>query len=115
MSEIERLRVKAWKKTGRSLRWNLLREVLAVISLRWLTLSQVQDIMVGLQGLTHGKTLTLLSELERAGYAQQARDDEDKIWKYASTPRGAKWWLPKGDPGAIPAEIVEAVMTTDSA
>jgi len=109
---METLRVRAWKKTGRSLRWNLLREIVAVVSLRWLTLSQVQDIMVGLQGLTHGKTLTLLSELERAEYVHQQRREDSNQWMWGSTPKGAKWWLPKGTPASIPAGIVEAVETT---
>lgn len=115
MSEIERLRVIAWKKTGRSLRWNLLRDVVAVISLRWLTLSQVQDAMVGLQGMTHGKTLQLLSELERAGYVHQQRREDSKQWMWGATPKGAKSWLPKGTPAAIPAHIVEAVQDISNA
>lgn len=87
-----------------------MREVVAVCSLRWMTLAQVQDIMVGLQGLTHQKTLQLLSELERAGYVKQQRGD-DGFWMWGSTPKGAKSWLPKGTPAAIPAHIVEEVQT----
>lgn len=106
----ERERVIAWKRSGRSLRWRLLRIVVAICSLRWMTLVQVQDIMVGLQGLTHAKTLQLLSELERAGYMKQERGD-DGFWMWGSTPKGVTSWLPKGDPAAIPAHIVEEVLT----
>lgn len=115
MSESERLKELAWRKTRRGLRWNLLRDLLAVCSLKWLTTSQVQDVMMTLHGITRSKTLSLLIELERPAYVHQERDEKDKEYKWGATPKGVSSWLPMGTPAAIPAGIVQAVSIIASA
>lgn len=109
MSETERLKELAWRKSRRGLRWNLLRDVVAICSLRWMSTSEVQDVMMVIHGITRQKTLTLLHELERPKYVAQEKDDKDKTYKWGSTPKGARAWFPMHSPASIPAGIVEVV------
>jgi len=94
-TETERLRLAAWNKSARNrgLRWRILRDLVAVCSLRWMTTSAVQDVMMHLHGLTHQKCLTMLGELERPGSIKQERDEKDQIFKWGSTPRGVTYWI----------------------
>lgn len=114
MSEDERLREIAWKRNRRGYRWNLLRCVVAICSLKWMTTAEVQDVMMSLHGTTHGKTLQLLGELERPKFVAQERDETDQIYKWGATPRGARSWLPTGTPICIPVRIVQAVETINA-
>lgn len=109
MSETERLKEIAWRKQRRGLRWNILRDIVAVCSLKWMDTSEVQDVMLHIHGITHTKTVSLLAELERPGFVIQERDERDKIYKWGTTPKGVKSWLPMGKMSGIPAGIVQAV------
>ncbi|GAH95393.1 unnamed protein product, partial [marine sediment metagenome] len=88
MSETERLRELAWRKSRRGLRWNLLRDIVAICSLKWMTISEAQDVMMVIHGITRRKTLSLMHELERPGYVIQEKDGKDLLYKWGSTPKG---------------------------
>lgn len=115
MSETERLRLMAWGKSarGHTFRWRILRDLVALLSLRWMTTSEIQDAMSLIQGITHQKTLTMLTELQRTLSVTQLKDEKDGFYKWGATPRGVNSWI--GTTAAIPAGIVEVVSIMDSA
>ncbi|MBA7550289.1 hypothetical protein ES705_42799 [subsurface metagenome] len=112
MSETERLRELAWRKSRRGLRWNLLRDVVAICSLKWMNTSEIQDVMMVIHGITRPKTLSLLHELERPEYVIQEKDDKDMSYKWGATPKGVRAWFPMGQQASIPAGLVQVVETT---
>ena len=116
-SEIERLRVIAWKNRakGKGIRWRMIRDTMSVVSASWMTLSEVQDCMVRIWGLTRNKTRELLEEMVGLGDCQLEKDEKTGEMKYHLKKERVTFWLgPKGIE-AIPAGIVEAVVITRDA
>lgn len=115
--EIERLRLRAWKNRakGKGIRWRMIRDTLATVSVSWMTLWEVQMTMIRLWGLTRKKTRELLEEMVELGDVQLEKDEKTYEMKYHLNPERATYWLgPQGATG-IPAGLVEAVAITRSA
>ena len=95
-----------WTRAGRGkgLRWQLLRELVALSSLAFWTTSGLQDAMVHLRGISWSKTIQLLEELERAEVL--FRQQENQQWVWSAIPSNADYWI--GSTENIPAGIVQA-------
>jgi len=115
--ETERLRRIAWKRRakGRGLRWGLIRDTMSVVSVYWMTLSEVETCMVRIWGLTRKKTRELLEEMVEIGDCLFERDETTKEMKYHLNPERATFWLGAKGTLAIPAGIVQVVETTKHA
>lgn len=104
----------AWDKSakGRGNRWRMMRDVVATLSLRPLNLTQLQDAMMRLRGITRAKTHQMLGELERAGDVKPTSGtiSGEIIMGYSATSKGVHFWLPKGRK-TIPAGIVRVLPT----
>lgn len=116
-AEREKLRDDAWVKRakGKGIRWRLIRATIAVVSESWMTLSEVETCMVRIWGLTRKKTRELLDELVQIGDCLYEKDKDTLEMKYKLNPKRANFWLGKKGVEAIPASIVEVVVTTLSA
>ena len=115
--EIETLRVKAWKARakGKGIRWRMIRDTMSVVSASWMTLSEVQDCMVRIWGLTKNKTREILEEMVGLGDCLLEMDEDTGEMIYHLATKRVTFWLgPKGLE-AIPAGIVEAVVITRDA
>ena len=95
---------------GRGLRWGILRDMVAVLSLAWMTTSEVQAVMTRLRGLTYRKTIELLDELQKEGSIVQEKDKKEKRYKWGANKRGVLFWIKTVR--AIPVWIAEAVSIT---
>lgn len=102
----------AWKRTakGRPLRWRILRDCVAVLSLGWMSTSQVQIAMRRLWALKNRTTRDILEELEMEKAIIQEKDEKDQIYKWGSTPSGVKFWI--GTTQHIPVGIAEVALTS---
>lgn len=103
-----------WRREGRGrgLRWQLLRDLVAACSLRWMTTQEVQDVMMRLRGLSWGKTRELLESLERTGDVHQEQHESRGVWMWGATQTGVSFWL--GSTKNIPAGIAQVALTTRS-
>lgn len=112
--EIERLRLIAWNKSakGHGLRWKMLRDLMAIVSLAWMDTFLAQVTMRRLWGLKNRTTRDMLEELEAENSVKQELDDKMKVFKWGATQTGVDYWLKHKT--AIPAGIVEVVSTTSS-
>jgi len=115
--EIEAMRLRAWKfhAQGRSVRWRMIRDVLAVVSVSWMTWEEIQVCMTPIWGLTRNKTRELLEEMVSIGDCQAETDDKTHELKYHLNPDRVKFWLGLQGIEGIPAGIVEVVEITRSA
>lgn len=104
--EIEAMRDRAWKAKARGhpMRWRILRDMVAVLSLGWLTTSQVQIAMRRIYALKNNTTRDILEELEQERSVVQERDDSG-VFKWGSTLTGVSFWI--GKTVNIPAGLVE--------
>ncbi|GAI22996.1 unnamed protein product, partial [marine sediment metagenome] len=104
--EIEALCLRAWKRRakGRPMRWRILRDMVAVLSLAWMSTFQVQIAMRRLYALKNKTTRDILEELESEKAIIQERDDKTKMFKWGSTREGVEFWIGKTE--NIPASIV---------
>lgn len=104
----------AWRKSGkgRGNRWLILRDVVALLSLKSMNMMDIQDCMLKLRGLTRGKVRELMEDLDRAGAISQVtgRDPRGRtVMGWTATNQGVSYWL--GSRKAIPAHIAQVVAT----
>lgn len=102
----------AWDKSakGRGNRWRMMRDVVACLAMSPLNLTQLQDAMMRLRGITRRKTHQMLEELERAGDVKPTSGtiSGEVIMGYAATVKGVHFWL-GGTRKGIPAGIVRVL------
>lgn len=105
--EIEAQRDRAWraKARGHPMRWRILRDMVAVLSLGWMTTSQVQIAMRRIYALKNNTTRDILEELEQEKTVVQEKEDKSGLFKWGSTSSGVSFWI--GKTVNIPAGIVE--------
>jgi len=110
--EIEALCVRAWRgrAKGRPMRWRILRDVVAVLSLGWMSTFQVQIAMRRLYALKNKTTRDILEELESEKAVAQERDDKSQVFKWGATAEGVAFWIGKTE--NIPASIVQVAVTS---
>jgi len=104
----------AWDKSakGRGNRWRMMRDLVAVLAMRPLNLTQTQDALMRLRGITRAKTHQMMGELERAGDIKPTSGtiSGEIIMGYSATSKGIHFWIPKGRK-TIPAGIVRVLPT----
>jgi len=112
--EQEKLRSEAWARraSGRGVRWRMIRDTLATVSVYWMTLSEVQTCMVRIWGLTRKKTRELLEEMVEIGDVLIEKDPKTLEMKYKLHQDRVNFWLGAHGVQAIPAGIVQVVDIT---
>lgn len=105
----------AWDKSasGRGNRWRMMRDLVAALAMSPLNLTQLQDAMMRLRGITRAKTHQMLGELERAGDVKPTSGliSGEIIMGYTATAKGVHFWIPKGRK-TIPVGIVRVLPST---
>jgi len=101
---------KKWKKTGKGkgLRWLLLRDLCAILSLRPMSLNLIQDTMLLHRGLKRSTVRDMIDQLERTKSIEQIQDSVTAsmvYWVWISTEGGVRFWI--GSRKDIPASIVQ--------
>lgn len=111
--ETQSLVERAWRRRakGRPMRWRILRDVVAVLSLKWMTTSEVQMAMRRLWALKNNTTRDILEELQSEGAIIQEREEKTKIFKWGASREGVAFWIL--GTANIPAGIVQVASTTD--
>lgn len=111
-TETEEKISRAWKRKakGRPLRWRILRDVVACVSLAWMTTEQVQNAMSRLWALKNKTTRDILEELEQ-GMAVEQKKHEKQGFMWGATESGVRFWV--GKTSDIPA--LTAQVASDSA
>ena len=103
----------AWRKTGkgRGNRWQMLRDLVALLALKAMSMMMIQDSMLKLRGLTRGKVRELMEDLERAGAIKQTSGTIQGMTLHAftATENGVKYWI--GTRQAIPVHIATVAAT----
>ena len=94
------------------MRWRILRDVVAVLSLEWMSTFQVQIAMRRLWALKNKTTRDILEELEAGRSVGQVKDEETQSFMWASTLTGVAFWI--GDVESIPVSIVQVASTSAS-
>lgn len=104
----------AWDKSakGRGNRWRMMRDIVAVLAMRPLNLTQTQDALMRLRGITRAKTHQMMGELERAGDIKPTSGtiSGEIIMGYSATDKGIHYWIPKGRK-TIPVGVVRVLPT----
>ncbi len=111
-TEKEEKILRTWKKKakGRPMRWRILRDVVACVSLAWMTTEQVQIAMSRLWALKNKTTRDILEELEQGRAVEQKKHDQ-RGFMWGATEIGVAFWV--GSKSAIPA--ITARVASDSA
>ncbi|MBA7547098.1 hypothetical protein ES705_39500 [subsurface metagenome] len=94
------------------MRWRILRDVVAILSLQWMSTFQVQIAMRKLYALKNKTTRDILEELESDKSLIQERDDKSQMFKWGATREGVGFWILKTE--NIPAGIVEVALISAS-
>jgi len=112
--EVEQQREKNWKNRarGRGVRWRMIRDTLATVSVYWMTMEEVQTCMIRIWGLTKNKTRELLEEMVSIGDVELKKDPTTFNMLYRLKPERVKFWMGLRGASGIPAGIVEVVETT---
>ncbi len=104
---------KRWKAAakGKGNRWQMLRDLLAIISMRPMGINLVQDTMFLHRGLKRQTVRDMLDQLERTKSIEQIKDTTGQMpyWVWIATEGGVSFWL--GSRAAIPASIVKVAHT----
>lgn len=110
--ERESLCVKAWRKAakGKPMRWRILRDVVACLSIAWMNTSQIQIAMRRLWALKNKTTRDILEELEMEKAIVQEKSPQD-VFRWGATKEGLAFWVKKKN--FIPASVVQ--VASDSA
>lgn len=113
-TEKESMRLRAWanRAKGKGVRWRMIRDTMSVISVHWMTSSEVEICMVKIWGLTRKKTREILDEMTEIGDCIVEKDEKTSEMKYHLKQERVNFWLGKGGIHGIPAGIVEVVETT---
>lgn len=100
----------AWRRQGKGLglRWHILRDVVAGLSLYGMTMEKAQDYLLMLRGVSWTTSRKMLNELERLGAVNQDKAPEAYYW--SATEKGVAIFCRTRK--HIPARIVQAVCTT---
>ena len=111
-TETEEKILRAWRKKakGRPMRWRILRDVVACVSLAWMTTEQVQIAMSRLWALKNKTTRDILEELEQGKAVEQKKSDKGGF-AWGATSIGVAFWV--GKKSDIPA--LTAQVASDSA
>ena len=97
---------------GKPIRWKMLRDVLACLSLGWMSTFQVQIAMRRLWGLKNKTTRDILEELETEKSVIQKKKDDDSPFMWGATENGVAFWILKTS--NIPATIAQVAETSMS-
>jgi len=102
-----------WKRhaKGRGLRWQILRDIAAILSRKPLTSMEIQDLMMLKRGISHKKIIEMLAELEQAKALEQIREREGFYWRTTET--GVLAFL--GTRQGIPAKVAKELWTLTGA
>lgn len=104
----------SWDKSarGRGNRWRMLRDLVAILSMRPLNLMQTQDALMRLRGITRAKTHQMMMELQSAGDIKEVSGiiSGIQVNGWSATERGVHFWL-RGKRLSIPAGIVQVLPT----
>lgn len=105
--------LRAWKRKGKGkgLRWQILREILAISSRFPLSTSHLQDCMTILRGMNRSTTWTMIQELEEAELMESGKSEKGPYWTI--TERGIDLFQIKRK--AIPVGIVKVGLTITNA
>ena len=87
------------------MRWWILRDMVAVLSLGCLSTSLVQLALRRIYALKNNTTRDILEELEQEKSIAQEKEDKSGLFKWGSTASGVSFWI--GKTVNIPAGIVE--------
>lgn len=100
----------AWRRQGKGngLRWHILRDVVAGLSLYGMTLEKTQDYLLMLRGVSWNTCRTMLIQLERLEAVLQDKSPEAFYW--SATEKGVTIFLRTRK--HIPARIALAVCRT---
>lgn len=104
--------IRRWKKAakGKPIRWRMLRDCVACVSLGWMSTSEIQIAMRRLWALKNRTTRDILEELEQEKSIIQEQHDMTKMFKWGSTPSGVDFWI--GHVSRIPARTAQVVETS---
>lgn len=111
--ESERLVEQKWKRMakGHPMRWRILRDAIAVLSLGWMTTSEFQKAMRRLWALKNKTSRDLLEELEEEGSLALEKDPQGQN-RWGATREGVNYWIQNTT--NIPARIVQVAQTSMS-
>ena len=103
--------IRIWQKKakGKPIRWRMIRDVVACLSLAWMDTFQVQIAMRRLWGLKPKTSRDILEELEQEKSIVQEKSDQ-KGYKWGATPDGVAFWV--GRTQAIPARVALVASTS---
>lgn len=93
---------------GRGNRWRMLRDIVALTSVKPMNIMMIQDCMLKMKGLTRNKVRELTEDLERAAAIKQTSGNISGVGLvhgWVATDPGVSYWLKNRK--AIPAGIVE--------
>lgn len=109
--ETEAMKGRAWKTSakGHPTRWRTLRDAVAILSLRWMDVSEFQVKMRRLWVLKNNTSREILEELEQGGSVKLEKDPYGD-YKWGATREGVAFWLRAVD--RVPATIVQVALTT---
>ena len=91
------------------MRWRILRDAVAILSLGWMTTGDFQIAMRRLWALKNKTSRDLLEELEEEKAVCQEKDQREGVYKWSATREGVKFWIGKTD--RIPASTVQVALT----
>jgi len=94
---------------GKPIRWKMIRDLMACLSLAWLDSFQTQMAMRRLWGLKPKTTRDLLEELELEGSVVQEKHPKGGF-RWGATPDGLAFWVVKTQ--AIPASVALVASTS---
>ena len=103
----------AWKKRGKGkgLRWQMLRDIVALLSRQASTSTQVADAMLLRRGMSHNRTNQMLQELESSMAIVQ---ELDKKIGYYWTAREMGVIVFLGSRKAIPAMVARELLPSEN-
>lgn len=103
----------SWERSakGRGNRWRMLRDIVALVATTPMILSEVQDAMLAVKGLSRTKVMDMLEELSRPGFIKVTSWTLDDIVQqgWIASEKGVAFWIK--DPELIPASIALVAST----
>lgn len=105
---------RAWKRhgKGKGLRWQIQRDLVAILSRLALTSTQIQDCMVLTRGLSHKKTRELIDELKQTQAIEELKTHQGYVIRASEL--GVSVYL-RGNRRAIPVRVVQEALSLASA
>ena len=114
--DYDRRKLDKWKMIGkgRGNRWLMLRDLIAFLSLRPMSMTLIQDTMLLHKGLKRTTIREMIDQLMRTKSVEQIQDQTGPImqWVYVATEGGVNYWL--NSRKDIPASIAKAAWTMKS-